>query len=213
MLIPVGVLGFFAVYYFLYFKKIKAAGGMAAAGETYWREQFGLWPGERVVSMWVGSYYLGPLVPSSMRSTAEKAIDFLTNTTVRGSRVYFCFTDHQRMAMAVELGEDDRAPESSLGMAYAYRPAAIHSAEQRAGIVTAAEAYGGSPHLPKPGDRPRVRNLEGKSCALELVVVTDAQGSRSTLWVDAQWVQAMRAWSQGARAVVDPRYAQPAVAS
>ena len=211
-LLPVGAVAFMAVYYFLYFKKIRAAGGMAAAGETYWREQFGLWPNERVVSMWVGAYYMGPLVPESQRSLGEKAFDFLTNTTVRGAQVYFGFTDHQRMAMAVEMNEDDDAPKSSLGMAYGYRPAAIHSAEQRAHIMTAAEAFPGSPHLPKPEDRPRVRNFEGKYCNLELVVITDATGTRSTLWVDEGWIPAIRTWCQGGPVVVDPRYAQPAAA-
>ena len=206
-LIPVGVLGAMAVYYVLYFSRIKRAGGSAAAGVTYWREQFGLWPNERVVAMWMGSYYIGKLVPESMRSTGEKIADFLTNTTVRGAGVYFCFTDHQRMAMAVEMNEDDAAPASSVGLAYSHRPAAVYSAEQRAHLITAVEAFPGSPDLPHPQDSPRPRDFNGKQCTTTLVLLTDPQGTRSALWVDDAWLPAMRAWCHGAPVQVDPRWA------
>ena len=211
-LVPVGVLGFFAVYYFLYFQKVKKAGGFAAMGETYWREQFGLWPNERVVSMWVGSYYMGPLVPSTMQSTGEKVMNFLTNTTVRGAQVYFGFSDHQRMALAVEMNEDDKGPASSVGLAYAYKPLAIYAAETRAHVALAAEVYAGSPHLPAPKDRPKLRNLDGKLVTLELVVLTDPQGGRSTLWVDPAYIPAMQSWCAGGGVHVDPRYAKKSAA-
>lgn len=210
VVVPVAVIGFIAVYYLLYFKRIRAAGGMAAAGEIYWREQFGLWPHERVVAMWVGSYYMGKLVPSSMRTTGQEVLDLITSTSVRGAGVYFCFTDHQRMAMAVELDGGDTGPRSSVGMAYGYRPAAAYSAEQRPHIAPACEVFPGSPDLPRASERPRQRNLQNEPCTMRLIVLTDTAGTRSTLWVDEAWVGQMLAWCRGGPVTVEPRFAQPA---
>ena len=210
-LLPVAAVCAIAVYYVLYFAKIKKAGGFAAAGEAYWRDQFGLWPNERVVSTWVGQYYMGPLVPGSMRSGAEKVFDFLSNTTVRGAQVFFCFTDHNRLAIAVEMNEDDDAPKSTTGLpGMGYRPLVAYPAEARPQILMAEQVWPGSPHLPPRTKRPQRRNLMGKRVTMSLVSLADATGARQTLWVEEGWIPSMQQWAQGGPVVVDPQWAPKA---
>lgn len=202
ILIVLGV----GIYYLLYFRRIKQLGGMKAAGEVYWREQFGLDVGEKVVSMGVGAFYMGPLVPESERSTGDKVVDFLTNTTWRGANVFIAFTSGERFGIAVEETEDGpKGVQTSLGLK-GYGRLGVWGPRERLLFQTAAEAWPGSPHLPNEGQKPKRQALTGGTVRMELVRLTSPDGQSWALFIEPAWVPLMRSWSQGGPAYVDPRY-------
>lgn len=211
LLIVVGVIAFMAVYYVRYFANIKKAGGSLAAGKIYWREQFALDADEDVVSLGIGTWYLGPLVPETVRSTAEKVFDAISRTSYRGANMFVAFTSKGRLALAVEPTENGPRPaKSSIGMPKGYAPLAIFDHHQPPLVQTAAEAWPGSPHLPADRDKPKRANTDGRVVSQELIRLGFAGGRHMTFFVEADWVPAIAAWSRGAQPRVDPRWITPA---
>lgn len=200
---------FIGGYYLLYFNNIKKAGGRAAAGKLYWREQFGLDQDEEVVSMGIGTWYLGPLVPETMRSTGEQVMDFLTRTTYRGAMMWIAFTNKNRLALAVEPTEEGPAPaRSSITMVKGYAPLAIFG-EPRPYVQTAAEAWPGSSQLPKDSQKPKRANTSGKVVRQELIRLMDGQGRSMVFFVEGDWVASMQQWAQGGAPRIDPQWITP----
>ncbi len=199
-------------YYIRYFHNINKAGGRAAAGKIYWREQFGLDQDEEVVSMGIGTWYLGPLVPETMRSTGEQVVDFLTRTTYRGANMWIAFTNKGRLALAVEPTEDGpQAVRSSIGLAKGYTPLAIFG-EPRPRIETGEQAWPGSDKLPRDSQKPCRVNTEGRQVRQELLRITDARGQTMTFFVEGPWVGYMCQWAAGGPAMIDPRWVTPTAA-
>lgn len=211
LFVLLGAAAFIGVYYVRYFSNIKKAGGSAAAGKIYWREQFGLDQDEDVVSLGIGTWYLGPLVPETMRSTAERVLDAISRTSYRGANMWIAFTSKNRLALAVEPTENGPRPaRSSIGMPKGYAPLAAFDAGRRPLIQTAAEAWPGSPHLPRDHQRPSRANTDGRIVPQELIRLTAASGQPMTFFVEADWVVSMQAWSRGGQPRVDPRWTTPA---
>lgn len=210
---PLVLIGFIVLYYVFYFSKIKKAGGMQAAGEAYYREQYGLNPDEKVVAQWVGGFYLGPLLPDTMQSTGGKVVDFITGTTRRGAKIHFAFTDKQRLALSVEAGAEDehgdrlKAAKGSVGLQHGLGPFAVFGPDPRPRLLDAKEAFGDSPHLPKEKEQPYIINIEGKKAPYSLVQLQGPDGNL-TMWVEREWIDRMRSWCNGGPVAVDPRYVQ-----
>lgn len=198
---------FIGGYYVRYFNNIKKAGGRAAAGRIYWREQFGLPPDEDVVSMGVGQWYLGPLVPETMRSAGQQVMDFLTQTSYRGALLWVGFTTRGRLALSVEPTDDGPRPLASSVGIKGYAPLAVFG-EPRPRIELAAEAWLGSDKLPKPGQKPKRANLAGRTETLELIRLTAADGGQMTFFVEPGWIAHLQAWSRGGPVYADPQWTQ-----
>jgi hypothetical protein len=197
------------LYYFNYAKKIKAAGGSKEAGIKYWQDQFGLEGEERVVSMGIGSWYLGPLAPGTQRSTGEKVLDALTSTSYRGANLFLAFTSKDRLALAQE--ETDAGPKrekSSIGMKTMYGRIGVLEASARPLLETAAEAWPGSKDLPKKKDRPVRANLEGEEVTLELVRLTPVGHDPWVLYLEPRWIEAVGKWCRGGPALVEQRWVE-----
>jgi hypothetical protein len=213
-LVILGAAAFIGIYYVRYYASIKKAGGRHAAGKIYWREQFGLDPDEDVVSMGIGTWYLGPLVPETMRSTAEKVFDALSRTTYRGANMFVAFTSKHRLALAVEPTENGPRPAaSSIGLARGYAPLAIFGAGSRPRIERGEEAWPGSPDLPGDRQKPNRVNTLGHAVRQELVRLTDAGGHQMTFFVEGDWVGWMQHWAQGGPPRIDPQWVEPAAPS
>jgi hypothetical protein len=207
LMVIAGVVVFIGIYYVIYFNKIKKAGGSAAAGRTYWREQFGLDADEQVVSMGIGTWYLGPLVPDTMRSTGEKVIDVLTSTTYRGAMLWIGFTDKNRFALSVEETDDGPKPvASSIGLASGYAPLAIFN-PGTARIEHADEAWPGSDQVPRDSQKPKRVNMSSQNVKQELIRITEADGRQMVFFVEPDWVHHLRNWSQTGQVFADPRWA------
>lgn len=201
------VLVFIVLFYLNYFRKIKAAGGRAAAGRIYWREQFGLEQDEHVVSMGIGTWYLGPLVPETMRSTGERVFDALTGTTYRGANMWVCFTNKDRFAISVEETEDGPKPaKSSIGLASGYAPLAIFAGQPRPHVYTADQVWPGSPDLPKDSQKPKRPNTMGESIRQELIQLVGPDGSRMTFFVEGTWMRHLQHWCAGGGVAIDRRW-------
>jgi len=206
-LVMIGVVAFIGIYYFLYFQKIKKAGGREAAGRTYWREQFGLDEDEEVVSMGIGTWYLGPLVPDTMRSTGEKVVDVLTRTTYRGAMLWLGFTSKNRFALSVEETEDGPTPmRSSIGLNSGYAPLAIFDGNARPRIDHANEAWPGSEQLPKDSQKPKRMNMNRQNVKQELIRLSSPDGRQMVFFVEPDWVHHMQNWSQSGQVFADPRF-------
>lgn len=211
ILVFVAAAAFIGIYYIRYYANIKRAGGKHAAGKVYWREQFGLDQDEEVVSMGIGTWYLGPLVPETMRSTAEKVFDAISRTTYRGANMWIAFTNKNRLALAVEPTEEGPKPaKSSIGLQKGYAPLAIFDGGQRPRIDTGAEAWPGSPDLPHDRQKPTRANVAGQVVRQELIRVTAANGQQMTFFVEPDWVGSMQHWSRGGEARVEAQWVQPA---
>lgn len=212
VVIVIGVVAFMGFYYWRYFANIKNAGGREAAGRIYWREQFGLPPDEDVVSLAIGQWYLGPLVPETMRSLGERVMDVLSRTTYRGAMMWIAFTSKGRLALAVEpTDEGPRPATSSIGMPKGYAPLAVLGDPQpRPWIETAAEAWPGSDQLPRDSQKPSRANTWGEVVRQELVRVRTHDGGSMTFFVEGSWVPVLHAWSRGGPVHVDPRWKMPA---
>lgn len=206
-LIIVGALAFIGIYYVLYFRKINKAGGRAAAGKVYWREQFALDQDEDVVSMGIGTWYLGPLVPETMRSMGEQVMDVLTRTTYRGAMLWLGFTSKGRFALSVEETEDGPKPmKSSIGLKSGYAPLAIFDPSARPRIETADEAWPGSDKLPRDSQKPKRPNMSGQNVRQELIRLTGPDGHQMTFFVEPDWVHHIRNWAATGQCFVDPRW-------
>ncbi len=211
VIVVVGVVAFLGFYYWRYFANIQKAGGRAAAGKIYWREQFGLDADEEVVSMGIGTWYLGPLVPETMRSGVDKVVDVLTMTTYRGANMWIAFTNKGRLALAVEPTEDGPRPaKSSIGMPSGYAPLAIFGPDPRPRVETAEQAWPGSDKLPRDNQKPVRVNTFGEQVRQELIRLSPATGAPLTFFVEGTWVPYIYNWSVGGPAQVDPRWVQPA---
>ncbi len=207
-LVIIGVVAFIGIYYFIYFNKINKAGGRAAAGKIYWREQFGLEPDEEVVSMGIGTWYLGPLVPETMRSTGEQIVDVLTRTTYRGAMLWLGFTNKNRFAISVEETEDGPRPmKSSIGLNSGYAPLVVFDGQARPRIETAEQAWPGSDKLPKDSQKPKRVNMNSQNVRQDLIRVTAPDGHTMVFFAEPDWVHHLQHWSQSGQVFADPRWA------
>jgi hypothetical protein len=206
VLVILGAAVAIGVYYLRYFSKLKAAGGRTAAGATYWREQFGLDADEHVVSMGIGTWYLGPLVPETMRSTGERILDAIGGVTYRGANMWVAFTSKNRLALAVEPTENGPRPAaSSIGMPTGYAPLAIFAPTPAPRIETADQAWPGAADLPRDSHKPIRVNTEGRKARQELVRIT-GYDRQLTFFVEGDWVADLQRWSAGGAPRVDPRW-------
>jgi hypothetical protein len=211
VLVLLGAAACIGLFYARYYANLKKAGGRAAAGAIYWREQFALDPDEEVVAMAIGTWYLGPLVPETMRSTAEKVLDALSRTSYRGAHMWIAFTTKNRLALAVEPTEEGPRPaRSSIGMPSSYAPLAIFGAELRPWIERSEEAWPGSPHLPSDRQKPVRANSFGQMTRQDLIRITSHDGRQMTFFVEDDWVAPLQGWARGGPPRIDPRWVAPA---
>lgn len=196
------------IFYIVYFMRIRKAGGMKEAGRKYWREQFGLAPDESVIAMGIGTFYIGPLVPETARSTGGQVLDVLTGTSWRGANVFIGFSDKGRFAVAVEGTEDGPdTVKNSIGLAdIGYGVLGVWGPNPRLRLDRAAEAWPGHKHLPKPGKCPKRPNLKGKSVRQELVRLITPEGRVLAIFLEPDWIGPLRTWCEGGPVSADPAF-------
>ena len=91
------------VWYWNYFRQVKAAGGRLALAQKQLREEFGLDEGESVTAWWNAVCYMGPLVPGEgVPRLTDKLLHALSKSGERGAQVHVCATSAGRIGLSME---------------------------------------------------------------------------------------------------------------
>lgn len=187
------------VWYFNYFRQMKAAGGAQGLMDQQMRQEFGLAEGERVTKWFAGVCYLGALRPGGGAPTlGDRFGNALDTHGKRGAQVHLCITDRGRLGVSMEpldgLGRTAAIAGANLGSTQAfYQPFALVG-QGGARLMTFDEAFPGLAY-PK-SDAPSLRGHAGV-VPFELVHWWGADGQGVSLWVDPAFVPEARALLAG----------------
>ena len=199
MMLPLLVFGLYlAWYYWNRANNIKKAGGAQAHAHQLYRKQFGLGPDEIIDQYFSGLVYLGPLRPDVGPSTAEKVISAVGGISHRGANLAFAITNHDRLALAVEQGEQTKLADKAKILSGEYLgmdPYRLFGNSPKPVIRRGEEVFGGHPKYPTGRDIPERVGMSGKVEPCVLLHI-EAPGQRAeTVWIDPLGAKALCAWS------------------
>jgi hypothetical protein len=198
-LIPLVAFGLMGAWYWNYFRKVKAAGGMEAFAEQYNRDAYGLDPGEKVVGFWTGAVYIGPLVPGSMPSKGAQFAAALANLGFRGPEIHFALTDRGRLAIAMEPPDefDIERVQAMTGTKSHLRPYLLVDRSGGPRLLTPAEAFGNNPDVPDPSKGPKRVDITGQMVPFQLAQLVTPGKAPLTFWGDPTGLSRVAQWTQG----------------
>lgn len=160
------------VWYFNYFRSVKAAGGRAGLMQKQHQEEFGLADGETITAWWSGVCYIGPLTPGGdVPRLAEKLLHAWSTSDKRGAQVHVCATSLGRVGVSMEplegLDRTAAIAKAQFGsQASFFKPYALVGAGE-ARLCTFEEVYQGLPY-PR-SEAPKMTSALGGQVDFQLV--------------------------------------------
>ena len=191
--------GVLAIWYWNYFRRARAAGGVEAMYQQQMnlqmQQEFGLPEGEQVIGHWNASAYMGPLEPGrGAPSILAWIFHFFATMNTRPAMMHVCTTVRGRVALSMEpkdgLDRLKALTAVSVGTSTAfYRPFALgHAGSAR--LLTFSEAFPGASY-PR-WNVPYFTNRAGKLVRFELVHWWMANGKGISMWIDPEAVAQIR---------------------
>jgi hypothetical protein len=196
-----GVLLFVGVYLVWFYwnraRRIKEAGGADEFGQRIWRRQFGLADGERMLQYFNAEMYIGPLRPDVGPSTADRVLSAMVGQGYRGAVAAVALTDRDRMAIALEQG-DDTTLESKVanytGEGMGMDPLAIY-ANPKPSVRRGEQVFAGHPKYPATTQAPLRPGIDGRVARFHLLHIESLHAQPLTIWVEPLGAEALLSWS------------------